>query len=73
MVAIPSMFEFPEVSKWFHLYISLGELNPSSDLCFVVYMVIQFEISWVFKSHLLGFCVLEMAGNNRHHSTNIDN
>jgi len=54
MVLIPPIFAFPEQIKWFHLYISLVELAVSSNLYIVVSLVIQFEISLVFKSHLLG-------------------
>ena len=54
MVLIPPIFAFPEQTKWFHLYINLVKLAASSNLYIAVSLVIQFDISLLFKSHLLG-------------------
>ena len=47
MVAIPPIFTYDGKTDWFHLYISLVKLVPNSNLCIIVSLDIEFEISLV--------------------------
>ena len=53
MVSILPIFESEGENECFHLYISKAGLKASLDLYFVVYMVIQSEISLAFLGQFI--------------------